>query len=283
MKKFDQTIVEECMALVRQRSIDRYLATLFLPTDNRAPVFILYAFDAEIAHMRNLINEPMMAEIRLQWWCDVIDGKRAGEAQNHPLAAQLLKVIENYQLHKPLITAYLDARTFDFYHDPMSDVGSLEKYVGNTRTAMLRLAATIANNGVEPDVKTDIGTTGFAMFLVELLISLPLHRSRGQCFIPEEILTENGVSMYAYLQGEQNQSTGKLVNALTELASQYLQKCNLSVLSEPARTVFLPLALIPGYLKRFDRMGARALVEPVDFPQWRKQIVLWWAARKGAF
>ncbi len=283
MTKFDPTVVEECMAIVRERSVDRYLATLFLPAEIRAPVFVLYAFDAEIAHVRDLIREPMMGEIRLQWWLDVIEGKRAAEAQNHRLAAQLLKVIENYQLQRPLITGYLEARTFDFYDVPVFDIGSLEKYVGHMRTAMLRLAATIANQGIEPDVETDISAAGIAIFLVELLKSLPLHRSRHQCFIPEEILAENGVTMDSYLRGAQNKSAQKLVRALTGLAGRYLCNCSSHFLSEPARTIFLPLALVPGYLKRLDRMGAKVLVEPVDFPQWRKQIVLWQAARRGTY
>ncbi len=67
-----------------------YLATLFAPAQHRGALHALYAFNIEIARVRDAARQPMPGEIRLQWWREVIDGERAGEALANPVAAALL-------------------------------------------------------------------------------------------------------------------------------------------------------------------------------------------------
>ena len=78
-----------CAALVREADRDRYLAALFAPADKRDALFALYAFNVEIARVRDVAREPMPGEIRLQWWREALEGKRDGEARAHPVAAAL--------------------------------------------------------------------------------------------------------------------------------------------------------------------------------------------------
>jgi len=79
-----------CAALVRKADRDRYLATLFAPADRRGALFALYAFDIEMSRIRDLARESMPGEIRLQWWREVLEGARTGEAAANPVAASLL-------------------------------------------------------------------------------------------------------------------------------------------------------------------------------------------------
>jgi phytoene synthase len=67
---------DHCEVLVRDADKDRYLATLFAPQSRHAALYALYAFNNEIARVREHIREPMAGEIRLQWWRDVLAGKR---------------------------------------------------------------------------------------------------------------------------------------------------------------------------------------------------------------
>ena len=75
-----------CAALVREADRDRYLAALFAPADRRSALYSLYAFDLEISRIRNLAHQPMPGEIRLQWWSEVLEGKRADEATHFPFS-----------------------------------------------------------------------------------------------------------------------------------------------------------------------------------------------------
>ena len=73
-----QTNFEHCAALVREADRDRYLATLFAPAEQRDALFALYAFNVEIARVRELAREPMPGEIRLQWWREALVRRARG-------------------------------------------------------------------------------------------------------------------------------------------------------------------------------------------------------------
>ena len=62
-----------CEALVCAADKDRYLASLFAPADKRRHLYALYAFNVEIARVREVIRTPMAGEIRLQWWRDALN------------------------------------------------------------------------------------------------------------------------------------------------------------------------------------------------------------------
>ena len=84
-----QDVFAHCEALVRAADKDRFLAALFAPAAHRGALYALYAFNIEIARVRESIHEPLAGEIRLQWWTDAIAGKAAGDAQANPVAAAL--------------------------------------------------------------------------------------------------------------------------------------------------------------------------------------------------
>jgi len=55
-----------CEQLVRAGDKDRFLATLFAPAKYRRALFALYAFNLEVARVRELAREPLPGELRLQ-------------------------------------------------------------------------------------------------------------------------------------------------------------------------------------------------------------------------
>ena len=87
-----------CAELVRGADRDRFLASLFAPAEHRGALFALYAFNIEVARVREAAREALPGEIRLQWWSDVLGGERRDEAAANPVAAALLSTIERYRL-----------------------------------------------------------------------------------------------------------------------------------------------------------------------------------------
>jgi phytoene synthase len=132
-----------CEQLVRAADKDRFLATLFAPADKRPPLFALYAFNVELAGVRERVREPMAGEIRLQWWRDVLGGERAGEAAASPVAAALLDTMARYALPAMPLLNLIEARSFDLYDDPVSSRETLEAYLDATSSTMIAFAARI--------------------------------------------------------------------------------------------------------------------------------------------
>ena len=81
-----------CAELVRTADRDRFLSSLFAPAEYRGALHALYAFNVEVARVREVAREPLPGEIRLQWWSEVVNGERAEEAAANPVASALLTV-----------------------------------------------------------------------------------------------------------------------------------------------------------------------------------------------
>ncbi|MGH7246774.1 MAG: phytoene/squalene synthase family protein, partial [Pseudomonadota bacterium] len=99
-----------CAELVHSADRDRFLASLFAPADQRRALHALYAFNIEVARVREVAREPFPGEIRLQWWSDVLRGERAGEAGASPVASALVTAIERHRLPPTRLIDLIDAR-----------------------------------------------------------------------------------------------------------------------------------------------------------------------------
>jgi|tagenome__1003787_1003787.scaffolds.fasta_scaffold20894969_2 phytoene synthase len=266
-----------CETLVRAADKDRYLATLFAPAEKRGALFALYAFNAEIASVRERARAPMPGEIRLQWWRDVINGVRTSEAAANPVTAALSDTIARFELPKPRLLDLIEAHAFDLYDDPMPTFQALEGYVRRTSGTIFDIAERIAGGPATYAAER----AGFAYGLTALLRSFALHTSRRQFFVPLEFL-EGGATPEEAFAGR---SSPFLINALGMLRTRARENLNAfeSLLPQlPAATMpaFLPVALVPVYLSVMDRPDYDPFKTPVEVPQWRRQWVLWRAAHR---
>ena len=84
-----------------------------------ARCFALYAFNAEIAGVRDRVREPLPGEIRLQWWRDA-DRRRAPRRRPAiPSPRRCSPRSRDHGLPRQAFASYLEARIFDLYDDPM--------------------------------------------------------------------------------------------------------------------------------------------------------------------
>src|SRR6202051_3489994 len=81
-------------ALLRRHDRDRYQTALFAPADRQGALFALYAFNYEIARVRESAPQPMLGLIRLQWWREVVAAAFAGmPPRQHEVAGPLAALI----------------------------------------------------------------------------------------------------------------------------------------------------------------------------------------------
>jgi phytoene synthase len=267
-----------CAGLVRVADRDRFLASLFAPAEQRDALHALYAFNVELARVREVAREPLPGEIRLQWWSEVIDGGRAEEASANPVASALLAVSERHELPVSKLSALIDARRFDLYDEPMAHVADLEAYARNTSAALMSLAARILADSDAPDVADP---AGIAYAIAGLLHAFPLHASRRQLYVPIELLERHGVAPDEIFAGKSSSGLRAASAELRELGRRHLLMVreHMTALPRAALPAFLPLALVRPSL---DRLDCSDPFSPAELAPWRRQWLIWRAARNPA-
>ena len=271
------------MDTVRNADHDRYLSALYAPVDKRGSLLALYAFNAEIAGIRDRIREALPGEVRLQWWRDVIASNAPDAGAGHPLAEALTAAIRDHNLPRPAFDNYLEARIFDLYDDPMPSPTDLEGYCGETASALIQLAALVLGPNEAPRFAELAGHAGCAQAITGLLLLLPLHRARGQCYVPVDILTAVGSSPQEFLAGD-GAATGRAVTAMIALAQEHLAafERGAAALPQSLRPAFLPLALTKAYLASMSsRDGTAPLSRTVQLSSLKRHWLLLRRAGRG--
>jgi 15-cis-phytoene synthase len=266
-----------CAGLVRTADRDRYLAALFAPAKDRDALFALYAFNIEIARVREVAREAIAGEIRLQWWRDVLGGERDGEAAANPVAAALLATIKRYSLAADRLVALIDARRFDLYDDTFANMAALEAYLVNTSSAVIACAAQIL--GVDaPGVAKP---AGLASGLVGPMRAVPLHAARHQLYVPLDILERHGVRPDEVFAGQSSAGLNGALAELRDFARRSLADTHALIRRLPSEALpaFLTVALVRPSLDRLDHRDAFA---PGELSPWRRQWLIWRAARNPA-
>jgi len=276
-----QDAYAHCEALVREADKDRFLAGLFAPADRRRHLFALYGFNVEIVRVGQVAHEPLAGEIRLQWWRDALSSRAPGDAAANPVAAALLDTIARCGLPVAPLDALIDARARDLYDDPIMTVSELEAYARATASTLFGMAARILDRGAAPDDMAD--PAGIAYALGGLLKAFPQHAARGQLYVPIETLERHGVARAEVIAGT---AGAGLRAALAEIASQAHEQLSQAARHWPsvppaARPAFLPLVWVAPLLARIEQNPDP--FAPSDLPQWRRQWLLWRAARRGVF
>ncbi len=281
----DQHLDSLCADLVREGDKDRFLATLFIDAAKRDAVFALYAFNLEIARLRELVSEPIPGEMRLQWWREILDGARSGEAMAHPVASALLKAISDHSLPVAPLQALIEARTFDLYDDPMPSLNDLEGYCGETASALFQLVALILNDGRDPGTADVSGHGGVAYALAGLMRALPIHARRGQVFLPADLIAAHSADVADIRSGRGTPAIRALLASMRDITADHLSKARAAFVEAPhaVRPAFLPLALVEPHLRAMARTSGDPFTAKEALPQWRRQWVLFRAARKGTF
>lgn len=264
-----------CAQLVRQADRDRFIAALFAPAEMRGALYALYAFNAEIMRVREAAHQALAGEIRLQWWSDVVAGERTGEARANPVAAALLAVIERYRLPPERLITMVEAHRFDLYDEPMRDLAQLETYARQTSSALFALAMQILAGAEEDAI---CGPAGIAYAVTGLLRALPLHIARQQFYLPAALLDEYGASLHDLAAGRSSPSLDLALGELRALARLNLGKVReqMARLSQAAIPALLPLALVGPSL---DLLAKSPAFQPAEIPLWRRQWLIWRAAR----
>ncbi len=171
----DAAAIAACADLVRKGDPDRFRATMAVPVAARAVLFPLHAFALEIARAPWLTAEPLIAEMRLQWWRDVLDEIAEGRpVRRHEVATPLAGVLD--AVGARLLDASVAARKWDISREPFPGTPGLLAYLEATAATPAWVAARALGSGTEEAVRA-IGRAGG---LARYLQAVPALRAAGR-------------------------------------------------------------------------------------------------------
>ena len=259
------------MVSARAGEPDRYLAALLAPRAARDGLLALAAFSAELGRIGHLVRrEPLMGEIRLQWWRDALDladGPAGGDSRTgNPIADALRDARTRHALPGPLLRGMIDAHASDLQAEPFADEDKLDAYFAGSEGAQFALAAQILGAAPGPEMEAASASAGTAYGLTRLLLGLPYALSQGRLPLPQGRLARAGLSPQ---QPVAEAGQVEIAALMADLGGDVrrnlaISRQRVAELPRPVRVAYLPLALVGPYLRALERPGRNALRQAAE-------------------
>ena len=271
-----------CLDELRQHDHDRYLTSLFLPAFARPHANALQAFNLEIARTREIVSEPLLGQIRLQWWRETIEGIYAGTPREHPVVAALSAACEACDIEAADLISLVDAREADLDDSPPQDLRDLETYAEATSGHLLELVMAVTGDRTG-DAKSAARDVGVAWTLVGLARSVAFHARTQRLYIPEELLTAYEVERRHLFDLKPSPALSSAVRRMVELAETRLARAREARgrVSKKGRRALLLGVLADWHVARMRAAGFDpfAMTEAAAPPVLR----LTWASIRGRY
>ncbi|MGB5068323.1 MAG: squalene/phytoene synthase family protein [Albidovulum sp.] len=176
--------IHACAALVEEGDPDRFAATMAAPLAARQMLWPLYAYNLEIARAPWASSEPMIAEMRLQWWSDTVEGMGQGRLRpGHDVTTALAPLIDRTVGLAPLLIRMAEARRWEVWHEPFADNAALDAHLDDTAGTLMWAAARVLQ--APPLAESTIRGFGTAAGLAAWLRAVPALAALGRHPLPD--------------------------------------------------------------------------------------------------
>jgi 15-cis-phytoene synthase len=235
-------------ALVRRHDPDRFLAALFAPAAARETLFVLYAFNLELARACEMAREPHAAYLRLAWWRDVVEG----EARRHEVATPLAAALAEGRLERAALLGLIAARE----DEVAPELGNLADWRRQMFASQGGLAAA-AGKALGAEAGKALAAFGAAYGAARLLRSIPALARQGRVLLPADLIAAHGLSPEGLAAGEVGSGMLALRARLAAEAAAWLGEARRLRLPRAALPAALPAVLAGRDLRRPDEAAAR--------------------------
>jgi phytoene/squalene synthetase len=166
-----------CAQIVERGDPWRFRTVMAAPPEARKTLFPLYAFNVEVSRAPWVTQEPMIAEMRLQWWRDVLEEIRTGgTVRKHEVATPLAGILcaEDANALDALVTA----RQWDAYREPFENAAALDRYIDESAGHLMWVAARLC--GATAEQESGIRHLGYGAGLAGFLRAIPALEAAGR-------------------------------------------------------------------------------------------------------
>jgi phytoene synthase len=245
-------VLSPAATLVRQLDPDLFHAALFAPEPVRERLMVLYAYDIELSKAALSTAEPLIAQMRLQWWRDLVDGIGAGEPpRHHEVAGPLHGLLGDHPLPAGDLALLVDAREIEL--DGPLDADRFAEWVDGRFGALTRLAAHLLV-GENPAARRAATAVGYAMGVAFALRTAVTLAAAANLFLLPGLAPEDRAEL---ARGRTTDHTGAIAHrlagqALAQLAAARVERNAVPKVAVPA---LLPVWRAERVLKQARRPG----------------------------
>jgi phytoene/squalene synthetase len=169
--------LQACADLVARGDPDRFRATMAAPVAARSVLFPLYAFNIEVSRAPWVTDEPIIAEMRLQFWRDVIEELAQGRPPRaHEVAKLLAEAVPQSVIGA--LDALVAARRWDIYREPFADRAAFDAYLVDTAATLVCVAGRAL--GAPKAAEAVLRDAGWAFGLANYLRAIPALAAAGR-------------------------------------------------------------------------------------------------------
>jgi NADH dehydrogenase [ubiquinone] 1 alpha subcomplex assembly factor 6 len=262
-------------AITRRHDRDRFQTALFAPAARREALFALYAFNYQIARVREAVTQPMLGRIRLQWWREnIVAAYENSPARRDEIVEALTVAIRERRLTRVHFDRLIDAREADFDEDPPASLAALEAYAEGTSSQLIYLA--LEALGVSDQAAREAGRhVGVAYALAGLLRALPLLTASGRLIIPADIAARAGLDLGDHRVLRSSTALRGAVAEIAAAAEGHLRSARerRGAVRREALPALLPAVVVERSLKRLTHAGNDpfdpTLIRPDPLQSWR--------------
>ena len=257
-------------ARARATDVDRYLCALFAPRQARAALFALILFNGEIARIREAVSEPMLGQIRLQWWREVIAEIYDGKTRQNQVIESLAEAIRVHSLTRGYFDRLIDARERDLDAAPPETLSELKVYAEESAAPLVSLALEAV--GADAAGLVDLARhSGIAWALTGLMRAVPHYAAQGRSMLPRSHTGEGGYD------------TEPVIAVISDAARHHVGRARQLRRGLPtsAKRVTLQAVLADAYLRRLAASGYDPYHPCSGMGPLRRQLLLIRAAFLG--
>ncbi len=253
-----------CAQQTRRHDPDRYYCGLFVPSERRDAYYAVTAFYQEIARIPEMISEPVLGEIRLQWWRDAVEGMFSGQPPAHEIMSGLEEAKGRFGLARASLEGLLEARIFDLASSPPKDSDALLDYADGTAGALNELLLSVLVGGGDgsggsgsAELAEAASHAARAIALAGLMRTLPFHASARRLYLPQELMARERLKAEDVFAMRPSPELCAVIRELCGLSGEYMEKARRRSRHVPreALPVFFPLAIAHKVLLRLRKCG----------------------------
>ena len=265
------------LSSARSYAYDDYLAALFSPYEMREDLFCLSAYYGELARISLTVKEDILAQIRFQWWRDTLE---RGVSTGYPIADKLLKLHVKKKIPVETLLSLLEQRARELDPQFLSTTETIQASLKTMEIPHFKARAILLGCPLDTKLEDLLAEACPILGAVRLCLRLPSILARRATLARQEQfhpISEEGVE-----QNIQRLSSAPFIETLVpKIKSDYLDLRNdLRALEDNYRILFLPLALVPSYLKVLQEGSAQNKKTPLPLV---RLLSLFLSAKLGWF